>query len=34
LDYQNTGEITCSCEFVFSQMYIKNFSLTWNLNNW
>lgn len=28
LDYQNTGEITCSCEFVFSQMYIKNFSLT------
>lgn len=28
LDYQNTGEITCSCEFVFSQMYIKNFLLS------
>ena len=27
LDYQNTGEITCSCDFVFSQMYIKNFLL-------
>lgn len=28
LDYQNTGEITCSCEFVFSQMYVKNFLLS------
>lgn len=25
LDYQNTGEIKCSCTFVFSQMYIKNY---------
>ena len=24
LDYQNTGEIKCSCSFVFSQMYVKN----------
>lgn len=24
LNYQNTGEITCSCSFVFSQMYVKN----------
>ena len=28
LDYQGTGEITCSCEFVFSQMFIKNFHLS------
>lgn len=28
LDYQNTGEITCSCDFAFSQMYIKNFLLS------
>lgn len=28
LNYQNTGEITCSCEFVFSQMYVKNFLLS------
>lgn len=27
LDYQNTDEITCSCTFYFSQMYIKNFAL-------
>lgn len=27
LDYQNTGEIKCSCDFAFSQMYIKNFLL-------
>lgn len=30
LDYQNTGEITCSCQFVFSQMYVKNFLLSNN----
>lgn len=24
LNYQNTGEITCSCSFVFSQMYVTN----------
>lgn len=24
LNYQNTGEITCSVSFVFSQMYVKN----------
>lgn len=28
LDYQNTEEITCSCSFMFSQMYIKNFALS------
>ena len=28
LDYQSTEEITCSCTFMFSQMYIKNFALT------
>lgn len=28
LDYQSTGEITCSCQFAFSQMYIKNFLLS------
>jgi hypothetical protein len=28
LNYQNTGEITCSCSFVFSQMYIKNHLLS------
>lgn len=28
LDYQNTGEITCSADFAFSQMYIKNFLLS------
>lgn len=28
LDYQSTGEIGCSCEFAFSQMYIKNFLLS------
>jgi hypothetical protein len=28
LDYQNTEEIKCSCDFVFSQMYVKNFLLT------
>ena len=28
LDYQNTGEITCSCDFAFSQMYIKNFLIS------
>lgn len=27
LNYQDTKEISCSCEFVFSQMYIKNFLL-------
>lgn len=27
LDYQKTDEISCSCTFMFSQMYIKNFSL-------
>lgn len=30
LDYQNTGEITCSCSFVFSQMYVKNHLLSEN----
>lgn len=28
LDYQNTDEISCSCTFFFSQMYVKNFALT------
>lgn len=28
LDYQKTDEITCSCTFMFSQMYIKNFALS------
>lgn len=28
LDYQNTSEIDCSCTFMFSQMYVKNFALT------
>lgn len=28
LDYQNTGQITCQCQFVFSQMYVKNFLLS------
>ncbi len=28
LDYQNTGQIKCSCDFVFSQMYVKNFLLS------
>lgn len=27
LDYQNTGQLKCSCDFVFSQMYVKNFLL-------
>ena len=30
LNYQNTGEITCSCSFVFSQMYVKNHLLSGN----
>lgn len=28
LNYQNTGEITCSVSFVFSQMYVKNHLLS------
>lgn len=28
LDYQNTDEISCSCTFMFSQMYVKNFALS------
>lgn len=28
LDYQSTDEISCSCTFMFSQMYIKNFALS------
>lgn len=28
LNYQNTGEIACSCSFAFSQMYIKNHLLS------
>ena len=31
LDYSSTDEISCSVDFVFSQMYIKNFEL--NKNN-
>lgn len=28
LDYTSTEEITCSVDFVFSQMYVKNFNLS------
>lgn len=28
LDYQDTSQIVCSCTFMFSQMYIKNFLLS------
>ena len=27
LDYKETNEISCSCTFKFSQMYVKNFAL-------
>ena len=28
LDYKSTDEMTCTADFVFSQMYIKNFNLS------
>lgn len=28
LDYKSTDELTCTADFVFSQMYIKNFNLS------